>query len=714
MFTKKTAPARYLISILLLAIIFTSIPFISAEPAEAADYSKAVVDAYRYKDDENHVEYIIPKINLKGSGFEAINKEIWKQYYGDGPSKAFGYHVKYEWFVKDDILSLKVIEWGQFGYRYRVWNVILSNGSKATNSYVLSKSRMTEKDFYNKVKDIVGSFYYNSNTNLDRTNKTKVDKYNSKLQNLLSDRNIKQSIPYYDTRGELCFLTPGGQFDFAYEVADQAFTGTKSFLGYDFIVKSFQEKQLGSNIKNKYVAGYDKPLTVQAYPVNFTVDQAKKLCYENYFRKSVPINKIRYNGIVDDGKGKRYFVFTETQEGNSGFIDTKTGETASYVQWWGKLLKEFDNTTAISGITDKNYTGSTITQSSMTVKYNGKTLKQGTDYTVAYKNNTNVGTATVEVTGMGDYGGKITKTFKITAKMPAGATRVYGSNRFDTSTKIADSIKSLNGNKRFSSIIVATGTNYPDALSGSYLAKVKNAPIILTNKTNETTTVNYIKNNLSSGGTVYILGGQGAVSADFSNKLYYAGINRVRLGGTDRIDTNLKVLNTAGNFGDELIVVTGWNYPDALSASAIGKPILLVGKSLTKSQKDFLKSKKFKKITVIGGTSAVSQSVANELGTYGTVNRVAGKNRYDTSAQIARKYFSKATDVVLATGKNYPDALSGGPLAIKKKAPLILTSNVSSEYTYARSYISSVKIKKSTVIGGEGLINNGTMTALMK
>ena len=207
MITKKTTSVRHLITILLFAIVFTSIPFFTAESTEAADYSKAVVDAYRYKDDENYVEYIIPKINLKGSGFEAINKEIWKQYYGDGPSKAVGYHVKYEWFVKDDILSLKVIEWGQFGYRYRVWNVILSNGSKATNSYVLSKSRMTEKDFYNKVKDIVGSFYYNSNANVDRTNKTKVDKYNSKLQNLLSDRNIKQSIPYYDTRGELCFLT---------------------------------------------------------------------------------------------------------------------------------------------------------------------------------------------------------------------------------------------------------------------------------------------------------------------------------------------------------------------------------------------------------------------------------------------------------------------------------------------------------------------------
>ena len=49
----------------------------------------------------------------------------------------------------------------------------------------------------------------------------------------------------------------------------------------------------------------------------------------------------------------------------------------------------------------------------VTVKLNGKTLKNGTDYTVSYSNNTKVGTATVKITGKGKYGGVITKTFKI-------------------------------------------------------------------------------------------------------------------------------------------------------------------------------------------------------------------------------------------------------------------------------------------------------------
>jgi hypothetical protein len=67
---------------------------------------------------------------------------------------------------------------------------------------------------------------------------------------------------------------------------------------------------------------------------------------------------------------------------------------------------------AISGISTKTYTGKNITQS-VKVKYNGKTLKSGTDYTVSYSSNKKVGTATVKITGKGQYGGTVSKTFKI-------------------------------------------------------------------------------------------------------------------------------------------------------------------------------------------------------------------------------------------------------------------------------------------------------------
>ena len=66
----------------------------------------------------------------------------------------------------------------------------------------------------------------------------------------------------------------------------------------------------------------------------------------------------------------------------------------------------------VSGISTKAFTGKNITHS-ITVKYNGKTLKNGTDYTVSYSNNKSIGTATVKIAGKGSYTGTITKTFKI-------------------------------------------------------------------------------------------------------------------------------------------------------------------------------------------------------------------------------------------------------------------------------------------------------------
>ena len=66
----------------------------------------------------------------------------------------------------------------------------------------------------------------------------------------------------------------------------------------------------------------------------------------------------------------------------------------------------------VSGISTKAFTGKNITQS-ITVKYNGKTLKNGTDYTVSYSNNKKIGIATVKIAGKGSYTGTVTKTFKI-------------------------------------------------------------------------------------------------------------------------------------------------------------------------------------------------------------------------------------------------------------------------------------------------------------
>ena len=102
---------------------------------------------------------------------------------------------------------------------------------------------------------------------------------------------------------------------------------------------------------------------------------------------------------------------------NNAKVGTATVKITGKGNYTGSVSKTYNiknnfKKATISGISNKSYTGKNITQS-FTVKYNGKTLKKGTDYTVSYLSNKNIGTATVKVTGKGSYAGTITKTFKI-------------------------------------------------------------------------------------------------------------------------------------------------------------------------------------------------------------------------------------------------------------------------------------------------------------
>ena len=102
---------------------------------------------------------------------------------------------------------------------------------------------------------------------------------------------------------------------------------------------------------------------------------------------------------------------------NNTTVGTATVKITGKGNYTGSVSKTFKiknnfKKATVSGISNKSYTGKNITQS-ITVKYNGKTLKNGTDYTVSYSSNKKIGTATVKIAGKGSYTGTITKTFKI-------------------------------------------------------------------------------------------------------------------------------------------------------------------------------------------------------------------------------------------------------------------------------------------------------------
>ena len=284
-----------------------------------------------------------------------------------------------------------------------------------------------------------------------------------------------------------------------------------------------------------------------------------------------------------------------------------------------------------------------------------------------------------------------------------GFLRLAGKDRFATSFAIADALRKVKG--PFQNIVVASGLNYPDALSACYLAKVKDAPLLLTDTRVEAQLVSKIRGYALRGATVYLIGGPGSVGKSLENRLKAAGYNTKRLAGKDRFETNLAILNEVWEKGNPLLVASGLNYPDSLSASAVPAALLLVGNRLTPEQIRFLKKSKASELYILGGSGSVSFSIQNQIAPY--VNRagirLGGQNRYETSALIAREFFPGSEAVVLASGLSYPDGLSGGPLAASLEAPLLLVAD--NQSGHARRYVVDKAAYDCYVCGGEGSVS---------
>ncbi len=313
--------------------------------------------------------------------------------------------------------------------------------------------------------------------------------------------------------------------------------------------------------------------------------------------------------------------------------------------------------------------------------------------------------------------------------------RLAGANRYETAMLVADQMDNA-GN--FTKIFVATGTNYADALSVTALANAMNAPILLVNSDYEDEVKAYIDQNTASyaGTTVYIVGGTNAVSAEFEDSLGQYNVDVERIAGETRYDTNIKVMQEYDALGvvgadptnlDNILVASGTNYPDALSAAATGKPVLLVGTELTREQRSYLHGLTrggHRTYDIIGGRNAVSDDIKDELSETdlydATVTRTGGADRYETNQMVMAKYnnsydsalnMSTAKYAFVATGMDYADALTGGVLAAQNHAPLVLVNQ--NNIDAAQDTIDAVKASPNyvglVVIGGENAVSNATV-----
>ena len=296
--------------------------------------------------------------------------------------------------------------------------------------------------------------------------------------------------------------------------------------------------------------------------------------------------------------------------------------------------------------------------------------------------------------------------------------RFYGDTRFETSLKVADEFKRQREIQTFDSVILAYGRNYADALAGSYLSCAADAPILLVDDRQDhiDAVQAYIKENVDPAGTVYLLGGTAVVPEKAVEGL--DGYEIKRLWGKDRYETDLAILTEAAQFagegsGTEILVCSGLGFADSLSAAAVGKPILLVKGSLTDGQEAYLSSLKGDlTFYVIGGTGAVSDAVMKEIGAYGSTERIAGSNRYETSVNVAKKFFEWPSTCVLAYGQDFPDGLCGGSLAYSMGGPLILTAD--GKTTSAKQYAAGVRINTAAVLGGPALISDASYKAVFR
>ncbi len=295
--------------------------------------------------------------------------------------------------------------------------------------------------------------------------------------------------------------------------------------------------------------------------------------------------------------------------------------------------------------------------------------------------------------------------------------RITGADRSHTALEIAEKMKNTLNVKKFNSIVLAAGNDFPDALSGSFLAIKEEAPILLYREKYMADTINYIAENLAADGKVYILGGTAAVSAEMEAALVAKDILCERIKGATRWETNLAIL-AKGNASaaKELVVASGRNYADVMTASATGMPILLldtIGNKLTADQEAFLKDFSGK-ITIFGGTGAVSEELENavEAITGTDIQRVKGATREATAKVAAEMYYNNPDTAVVAYSRNFPDGLCGGPLAYTMGAPLLLVNEGEAQYKFAADYVDEKDVTIGYVLGGEAAVSDATAKAV--
>lgn len=268
-------------------------------------------------------------------------------------------------------------------------------------------------------------------------------------------------------------------------------------------------------------------------------------------------------------------------------------------------------------------------------------------------------------------------------------------------------------------VVLTTNAAYFDALSANALAGALHAPVLLTD-INELPAQTRSELQRMQTKTVYICGGSLVVSQAVEDELNQMGIKVKRIFGEMADDTANKIARTLPRVSDTCFVTTSWGYADALSASSFAyakqAPIFLTNYddgTLSSATLETIRSKGFKRVIIVGGTSVVSPEVEQTLSAWGIANveRVAGETSYDTSLQLAQKLVSmglRANNMGIATGLDYLDALCGAALCGRYDSVIVLADDTNSSAVETFMAQNRMAIKSYAIFGGNAAVGEDT------
>lgn len=291
---------------------------------------------------------------------------------------------------------------------------------------------------------------------------------------------------------------------------------------------------------------------------------------------------------------------------------------------------------------------------------------------------------------------------------PEGITRLSGESRYETAVAVS---------QRFESgapvAFVATGADFPDALSAAAAAALSGGPLLLTPSTRLPDVVRTELQRLRPA-HIHVVGGTSVVSARVQAELNDIAPT-TRLEGSDRYSTGLAIIGTAFTEADHAIIATGRTFPDALAATGAAgarrAPVLLVdgaGATVRPATLDTLATLGVTSVSIAGGPGAVSDGIQSQLTNAGyAVTRYGGASRYDTAALINRSYFpaGSATTTFLTTGLDFPDALAAAALAGRLAAPLNVTPRTCVPPAVAEG-VDELGAVSRVVLGGTAVVSD--------